>query len=208
MADYLRQDDRAVDLHRGTGKKTMRELRTRVTPEEAKRVWDSQRHPTPRSVARALSQTGRKVDSKTITRWEAQNWKSGPEQRHLLEAAEDGLDTASPLLTGDPTLSIRGILKMQETAKMVESLTEDQLLRLRTRALRIALIVTSLELARRAKELIPERPQELAHLLRAITQAFKASLSAPLRDEGIILPVADLWNKSNDRLQASSNVLP
>jgi hypothetical protein len=167
-----------VDLHRGTGKKTMRELRTRVTPEEAKRVWDSQRHPTPRSVARALSQTGRKVDSKTIARWEAQNWKSGPEQRRLLEAAEDGLDTALPLLTWDPTLSIRGILKMQETAKMVESLTEEELLRLRTRVLRIALIVTSLELARRAKELVPERPEEFAHLLRAITQAFKVSLSA------------------------------
>ena len=67
---------------------------------------------------------------------------------------------------------------MQDTAKMMNSLTEDELLRLRTRALRIALIVTSLELARRAGELVPERPEEFAHLLGAVTQAFKASLSA------------------------------
>jgi hypothetical protein len=178
LLDNLRQDDRTVDLHRGPGKKTMRELRRRVTPEEAKRVWGSQRHPTPRSVARALSQTGRKVDSKTIARWEAQNWKPGPAQRQPLEAAEDRLDTALPLLTGDPTLSVRSILNMQETAKMVESLTEDELLRLRTRALRTAGIVISLQLARRVDELIPARLEEFTILFKAVRLAFDPAFAA------------------------------
>ena len=151
--------------------------RTSVTPEEAKRVWDSQREPTPTSVARALTQAGRPVGSKTIARWKAENWPSRPARRHPLDVAEDRLDAALPLLTGDPTSSVRSVLKMQQTAAMVEHLDEDQQRRLQLRALRTAGIVVSLEIARRADELVPARPLELVALFEAVLQAFVLSAS-------------------------------
>jgi hypothetical protein len=155
----------------------MRELRA-ATPQDAKRVWESQRQPTARSVARALSQAGQKVDAKTIVRWKARNWTSASQQRHPLETAWDMLDTAIPLLTGDPTSTVWSISRMQQTAELLEKLTEDELYRQRTRALRTVVIVVSLELARRVKEFIPERFDEYTLLLKAVTLAFRASLDA------------------------------
>ena len=61
---------------------------------------------------------------------------------------------------------------------MAEGLSGDQLLRLRTRALRTMVIVLNLELARRADEFIPERMEGFTRLLEAVTFAFKASLAA------------------------------
>jgi transposase-like protein len=46
-----------------------------VTPEEALAVWSSIKNPSARSVARALSQTGRKVHHSTIARWCARDWR-------------------------------------------------------------------------------------------------------------------------------------
>jgi hypothetical protein len=150
-------------------------------------VWESQRHPTPSSVARALGQAGRKVSSKTIARWHAGGWQGGRTGRPPLDIAEDALDAALPALTGDPTTSVRSILNMRETARMAEGLSGDQLLRLRTRALRTMVIVLNLELARRADELIPERMEEFTRLLEAVMFAFEATVSA---DEPCVLPQA------------------
>jgi hypothetical protein len=142
--------------------------RTSVTPEEAKRIWESQREPTPTTVARALTQAGRRVDSQT----------SRPQRRDPLDIAEDRLDAALPLLTGDPTSSVRSLLKMQETAQIAEHLDEDQRRRLQIRALRTAGIVISLELARRADDLVSEQPVEFTALFKAVLSAFKASVHA------------------------------
>jgi hypothetical protein len=155
----------------------MRELRA-VTPQDAKRVWESQRQPTPSTVARALSQAGQKVDAKTIARWKARNWMSASPQRHPLESAWDALETAIPLLTGDPTSTIWRVGRMEEMAELLEKLTEDELYRQRTRALRTVVVVVSLELARRVKEFIPERIDEYTLLLKAVTLAFRASFDA------------------------------
>jgi hypothetical protein len=151
---------------------------TSVTPQEAKRVWDSQCEPTPTTVARALTQAGRLVGSKTIARWKAENWPSRGARRNPLDVAEARLDTALPLLTGDPTSSVRSILKMQQTAEMAEHLDEGQRRRLQIRALRTAGIIISLEIARRANDIIPEKVVEFTALFSAVVSAFSASLYA------------------------------
>ena len=46
-----------------------------VTPAEAMRVWSSMKNPSARSVAKALSQAGRRVHHGTISRWFAQGWR-------------------------------------------------------------------------------------------------------------------------------------
>jgi len=60
---------------------------------------------------------------------------------------------------------------------MAEHLDEDQQRRLQLRALRTAGIVVSLEIARRADELVPARPLELVALFEAVLQAFVLSAS-------------------------------
>ena len=165
-------------MHRGyIGKESMRvatkKSRIFVTPEEAKGVWDSQRQPTPATVARALNQAGQKVHSATIARWRAQNWRPVATRRDALDVAEDRLNAALPLLTGDPTSSIHSLLRMREAAKIIENLPDAELLRLQTRALAVAGIVTSLELARRTDALIPDRLEEHTILFRAVTLALK-----------------------------------
>jgi len=46
-----------------------------VTPEEAKRVWVSIPNPSARRVAKALTQSGRRVHHSTIARWRAEDWR-------------------------------------------------------------------------------------------------------------------------------------
>ena len=49
-----------------------------VTPLEAKRVWDEQRRPSARSVAKALTQAGRPVHFTTVARWKKRGWQVEP----------------------------------------------------------------------------------------------------------------------------------
>jgi hypothetical protein len=46
-----------------------------ITPREAQAVWDSLKNPSARSVARAMTQAGRRVHHSTIARWYAQGWR-------------------------------------------------------------------------------------------------------------------------------------
>jgi hypothetical protein len=154
----------------------MRELRAPVTPEEARRTWESQRHPTAQSVARALRQAGKSISAKTVARWQVLNWDPIIPPRHPMEVAMDTLDAAIPLLTGDPASSVRNILQMQQDAKTLESLTEAELCKETTRALMRATIVINLAIARRADDLVGKNLREFTFLLGASNQAFKASL--------------------------------
>src|SRR5262245_21799122 len=51
------------------------ELPVPVTSLEAKRVWDQQRSPSSRSVAKALTQAGRPVHFTTVARWKKREWQ-------------------------------------------------------------------------------------------------------------------------------------
>jgi hypothetical protein len=101
---------------------------TPVSPDEARKVWTSIRRPSARRVARALTQAGRPVHFATVARWKAQNWRDVPERLHPLQAAQDELDVAVPVLSGDPATNTSAVVEGSEAAKKLEALTDDQLL--------------------------------------------------------------------------------
>jgi hypothetical protein len=74
-----------------------------VTPEEAKRVWVSIPNPSARRVAKALTQSGRRVHHSTIARRRARDWRPVAHSLHPLEAARQALDmlpACSPAIRG------------------------------------------------------------------------------------------------------------
>jgi hypothetical protein len=73
-----------------------------ITPREAKAVWDSLKNPSARSVARAMTQAGRRIHNSTVSRWAAQGWRSVAHRPHPLDAARQVLDIAAGILTGAP----------------------------------------------------------------------------------------------------------
>src|SRR5215467_4811315 len=80
-----------------------------VTPKEAKRVWVSIPNPSARRVAKALTQSGRRVHHSTIARWRAEDWRPVAQALHPLEAARQRLDMAAGTLTGDPVGGVKGL---------------------------------------------------------------------------------------------------
>src|SRR2546422_8572602 len=80
-----------------------------VTPEEAKRVWVSIPNPSARRVAKALTQSRRRVHHSTIARWRLQDWRPVAHSLHPLDAAKQALDMAARVLTRDPLAGFEGL---------------------------------------------------------------------------------------------------
>jgi hypothetical protein len=57
-----------------------------VKPKEAKRIWGGIPNPSARRVAKALTQSGRRVRHSTIARWCAQDWRPVAHSLPPLEA--------------------------------------------------------------------------------------------------------------------------
>src|SRR5262245_61845230 len=72
-----------------------------VTPLEAKRVWEEQRLPSSRSVAKALTRAGRPVHFTTVARWKKREWQVEANLERPLAAAMRKIDLFAPLLTGE-----------------------------------------------------------------------------------------------------------
>src|SRR5215831_11574918 len=72
------------------GDELMRSLK-RVTPGEAKVIWASIPNPSARRVAKALTQSGRRVHHSTVARWDAKGWRGRPGV-----AGKDGAGAARP----------------------------------------------------------------------------------------------------------------
>ena len=53
-------------------------------------------------VATALTQAGRPVHFTAVNRWRSQGWRAGPSE-HPVAQARAVLDSAIPILTGEPT---------------------------------------------------------------------------------------------------------
>ena len=92
-----------------------------VTPQEAKRVWDSQRCPSARSVAKALTQAGRPVHFATVARWRRQGWQTVTSPEHPVERARKAVDAASSVLTLDPTLSTQDWIRREGGTEVLNS---------------------------------------------------------------------------------------
>jgi hypothetical protein len=114
-----------------------------ITPREAKAVWDSLKSPSARTVARAMTQAGRRVHHSTIARWCARDWRPMASGEHPVEAAREALDIAARLLTGDPGGGVEVLERYAKGNERFEGLTEQELLRRATRELLIAQIVVA-----------------------------------------------------------------
>jgi hypothetical protein len=99
-----------------------------VTPRKARAVWDSLKNPSARSVARALSQSGRRVHHSTIARWYAQGWRPVAHRLHPLEAARQTLDLAAGVLTGEPAAGT-AILEKRPERDQLDELPDGEVLK-------------------------------------------------------------------------------
>ena len=113
----------------------MRSLKS-VTPEEAMAVWSSIKNPSARSVARALSQSGRKIHHATVSRWAAQGWRPVAHRPHPVDAARQALDIAVGILTGDPAAGPK-LLEAHPEREHLDALSDSEVLRRSARQLSV-----------------------------------------------------------------------
>jgi hypothetical protein len=146
-----------------------------ITPDEAKAVWTAVKNPSARRVARAMTQTGRKIHHSTIARWRAQDWRAVAQGVHPLEAARQAVDVAATVLTGDAAAGAEVLERQAQGREQLEGLTDRELLRRAARELCITIIRGSQELQRHLSKLVAEQPMETGVLLQALTQAVSAA---------------------------------
>src|ERR1700730_5904195 len=103
-------------------------LLPRATTALAKTVWERQRQPSARTVARALAAAGYPVHFTTVALWKRTGWRA-PESRHPLDAARAGLDSIAPVVTGNPHTSIDDLIGNHPDREKFEKLTDAELLR-------------------------------------------------------------------------------
>jgi hypothetical protein len=147
-----------------------------VTPEEAKSVWVSIPNPSARRVAKALTQSGRRVHHSTIARWRAQDWRSVAHSLHPLEAARQALDMAAGVLTGDPVAGMNALSGGDGGQQELEGLTDRELLRKASRDMLVAISLASNTLGSRLPDLLATNTMETAILLKAIYAGFRAAV--------------------------------
>jgi hypothetical protein len=98
-------------------------LLPRATTALAKTVWERQREPSARKVARALAAAGYPVHFTTVALWKRTGWRA-PESHHPLDAARAGLDSIAPVVTGDPHTSIEDLIRTHPDREKFEQLTD------------------------------------------------------------------------------------
>jgi hypothetical protein len=140
-------------------------------------VWSSISNPSARRVARALSQTGRKVHHSTIARWCAGGWRPVAYRPHPVEAARQALDLAAGVLTGDPPGGAK-MLGENSEREQLDGLSDSEVLRRSARELCIVTILTCEEFQERASTLVAENPAEAGQLLKALCGALPAAVAA------------------------------
>jgi hypothetical protein len=148
-----------------------------VTPQEAMAVWSSIKNPSARSVARALSQSGRKIHHATVSRWAAQGWRPVAHRPHPVDATRQALDLAAGVLTGDPAAGTK-ILGEHSEREQLDGLSDIEVLRRSARQLCIATILACDEFQASASTLVAENPAEAAQLLKALCGALPAAVAA------------------------------
>ncbi len=147
-----------------------------VTPEEAKRVWVSIPNPSARRVAKALTQSGRRVHHSTIARWRAQDWWPVANTLHPLDAARQALDMAAGVLTGDPVAGVEILSGEDGSQQELEGLSDRELLRKTSREMLIAIRLVSEVLPSQLPCLMATKTMETATLLNAVTAGLRAAV--------------------------------
>ena len=147
-----------------------------VTPEEAKRVWVSIPNPSARRVAKALTQSGRRVHHSTIARWRAQDWRPVADTPHPLDAARQRLDMAAGVLTGDPVAGLKVLSGEDNGLQEREDLSDRELLGEASREMLIAIRLGSEALRSQLPHLMTTKTMETATLLNALTAGLRAAV--------------------------------
>src|SRR6266480_4823238 len=166
----------SVELE-GSPEDPFAELPPPVTPPEAKHLWDEQRRPSARSVAKALARAGRPVHFTTVARWKKRDWRVEARLEHPLAAAMRKVDLAVPLLTRDPTtkaVDIVGDIVGARTGNR-QGMAEDQGLHpiIRESCITLIILVRFLRLTLMAYKL-----PEIAVFILAISRAYVAVVKA------------------------------
>jgi hypothetical protein len=128
-------------------------------------------------VAQALRHAGRPVHFTTVARWKRQGWRPVATDQHPIEAATTSLDTAVPLLTGDPVTTVQDFVDASESTRGLEEMTDEQLQARTVRETNIALILISEAICHRCEDLVGSKTGEFAVLLKALA-ALRRSLWA------------------------------
>jgi hypothetical protein len=147
-----------------------------VTPEEAKRIWVSLPNPSARRVAKALTQSVRRVHHSTIARWRAEDWRPVAHGLHPLEAARQRLDMAAGVLTGDPVAGLKALNAENGTQQQLEGLSDRELLREASREMLIAIRLVSGVLPSQLPHLMATKTMETATLLNALNAGLRAAV--------------------------------
>jgi hypothetical protein len=147
-----------------------------VTPEEAKSVWVSIPNPSARRVAKALTQSGRRVHHSTVARWRAQDWRPVADTLHPLEAARQRLDLAAGVLTGDPVAGLKVLSGEDDSQQEPEALSDRELLRNSSREMLIAIRLVSGVLPSQLPHLLTTKTMETSTLLNALTAGLRAAV--------------------------------
>ena len=150
----------------------------KATPDLAKAVWARQQSPSARSVARALTQSGRPVHFTTVNRWRGGDWRDAKGQ-HPLDQARAALESALPLMTRDPASTIDDLVCSSPERQELEGLSDGELLRKAARELAIAVyVVAHMMLRQEAEALVITRTGAVAVLMRALADAFRFTSAA------------------------------
>jgi len=147
-----------------------------VTPEEAKRVWVSIPNPSARRVAKALTQSGRRVHHSTVARWRAQDWRPVAHSLHPLDAARQALDMAAGVLTGDPVAGLKVLSDEDGRQQGLEGSSDRELLREASREMLIASRLVFEVLQSQLPSLVLTKTMETATLLNALTAGLRAAV--------------------------------
>ena len=146
-----------------------------VTHGEAKRVWVSIPNPSARRVAKALTQSGRRVHHSTIARWRAQDWRPVANSLHPLDAARQAIDVAAGVLTGDPVAGVEAFVGQNDRQQELERLSDRELLTMTSREILVAISLGCAVLRSQLPSLIETKATETATLMNAIAAAFSAA---------------------------------
>jgi len=144
-----------------------------VTHGEAKRVWVSIPNPSARRVAKALTQSGRRVHRSTIARWRAQDWRPVANSLHPLDAARQAIDVAAGVLTGDPVAGVEAFVGQNDRQQELERLSDRELLTMTSREILVAISLGCAVLRSQLPSLIETKATET--LMNAIAVAFSAA---------------------------------
>ena len=159
----------------------------KATPALAKSVWQNQKRPSARSVARAMTAAGYPVHFTTVARWKRHGW-ADTDCVHPLDQARAALDSIAPLLTGDPMTKAEDLIReakdnISEVKDNLDALSDTERLRRAARELSITFILVATAIEQSVPLLVASRPSELAALIDALVACGQAANAATLQAE-------------------------